>query len=220
MRYGRPLRSTWLRYQQAPRLRRIVEQLAQVAPHDPERKRLLNRMVEIWANPWSADAALLDRVLYWLGESSGPVLECGSGVSTLVLAAGVSGTTRRLVSLEHDTKWAERVSKALPKDTRADLDILVRPLVSHGEYDWYDVDESSIPGSIGFVFCDGPPGSTRGGRRGLEPVLQDRLAPGAVVLFDDTRRPTEHEIVERCCARLPADVIEDSPRHTAIRVSA
>lgn len=177
-------------------------------------------MVDLWGNPWSVDAPLLDRILYWLAESAGPVLECGSGVSTLAMAAGLSGTPRRLLTLEDDIRWAERVRKSLPRDMRPDLDLLVRPLVNHGGYDWYDVDETSIPGSIGFVFCDGPPGSTRGGRRGLEPLLLDRLAPGAIVLFDDTYRPTEREIVGRCCARLPADLIEDSPRHTTIRVSA
>jgi hypothetical protein len=90
--------------------------------------------------------------------------------------------------------------------------------VSWGEYDWYDVDESLLPGSIGFVFCDGPPGITRGGRIGIKRVLQDRLAPGAIVLFDDTSRPREREIVDLCCAELPAELVEDTPKHCTIRV--
>jgi predicted O-methyltransferase YrrM len=180
---------------------------------------LLSKIFRVWANPWGADPAVLESVMRWLDESSGPALECGSGVSTLALAAGVSSTPRRLVSLEHRTEWAERVRKAVPTGMRADLDIIVRPLVDHGEYDWYDVDTTSLPDAIGFVFCDGPPGKTRGGRLGVQRILQERAAPGAVVVFDDTSRPREREILQQCCADLPADLVEDTPTHSAIRVA-
>lgn len=210
--------SQYLRPYRSWQLRRLVARLARGSASDATRQRLLHKVVRAWANPWSANEDLLERLWHWLAESSGPVLECGSGVSTLVLAAGIAPTARRVVSLEHQTAWAERVWDGIPRGLRANVDIVVRPLVSWGEYDWYDVNVSSLPESIGLVFCDGPPGSTRGGRYGITRVLQDRLAPGAVVLFDDTSRPGEREIVELCCAELPADLIEDTPRHSAIRV--
>lgn len=199
-------------------LRRAVARLGRPSLSDKTRRRLLEKIVRLWANPWSADAELLESMLYWLSRSSGPVLECGSGVSTLALVAGVSSTRRPVVSLEHKAKWARRVWKGIPRGMRSHLDIVQRPLVSHGDYEWYDVDPSSLPESIGFVLCDGPPGSTRGGRRGVTEVLRDRLAPGAVVLFDDTDRPGEWGLVQDCCAELPADIIEDAPRHSVLRV--
>ena len=199
-------------------LRRAVARLGTRPLSDKARRRLLDRLVRIWANPWSVDADLLDSMLHWLARTSGPVLECGSGVSTLVLVAGVSSTTRPVVSLEHEAKWAKRVWDAIPRDMRSQLDIVERPLVSHGDFEWYDVDASSLPEAIGFVLCDGPPGSTRGGRRGVTKVLRDRLAPGAVVLFDDTDRPGEWGLVQECCAELTADIIEDAPRHSVLRV--
>jgi hypothetical protein len=44
--------------------------------------------------------------------------------------------------------------------------------------------------------CDGPKGTTRGGRYGLAPVMKDRLAPGCIVLLDDTSREAERAIIE------------------------
>jgi hypothetical protein len=202
------------------RLRRLVARLARTSASDHTRQQLLHKIARTWGNSsWSATEAILDRLLHWVDESSGPVLECGSGVSTLVLVAGVSPATRRLVSLEHQNDWAKRVWDGIPRDMRANLDLVVRPLVSWGEYDWYDMDVTSLPESIGFVFCDGPPGTTRGGRIGIAPVIKDRLAPGAAVLFDDTSRPAEREIVDLCCAELRANLVEDAPRHSVIRVA-
>jgi predicted O-methyltransferase YrrM len=217
---SRGYQSKYLQPYRSWHLRRLVARLARTPASDHTRQRLLHKIARTWGNnSWSATEAILDSLLHWLDESSGPVLECGSGVSTLVLVAGVSPTTRRLVSLEHQSDWAKRVWDGVPRHMRANLEMVVRPLVSWGEYDWYDVDVTSLPESIGFVFCDGPPGNTRGGRIGITPVLRDRLAPGALVLFDDTSRPAEREIVDLCCAELPADLIEDAPRHSTIRVS-
>jgi predicted O-methyltransferase YrrM len=158
-------------------------------------------------------------MLRWLSKSSGSVLECGSGVSTLVLAAALAPTARHLVSLENDAVWERQVRDALPVSLRAGLGIALAPLVNYGDFDWYDLHSAPPQDSIGFVVCDGPPGSTRGGRYGLTRVLGDRLTPGAIVLLDDTCRPDEREIIERWCAELPAYLIEDTPRHSVIQLS-
>jgi predicted O-methyltransferase YrrM len=218
---SRVYRSRNLQPYRSWRLRRLVTRLARTSASDQIRERLVHKIAHTWGNSsWSATEAVLERLLHWLDESSGPVLECGSGVSTLVMVASVSPRARRLVSLEHQRDWAKRVWDGVPRDMRANLDIVVRPLVSWGQYDWYDVDVTSLPESIGFVFCDGPPGTTRGGRIGITRVPKDRLAPGAVVLFDDASRPGEREVVARCCAQLRADLVEDAPRHSVIRVPA
>jgi len=100
--------SQYLRPHRSWQLRRLVARLARASGSDATRQRLLHKVVRAWANPWSANEDLLERLWHWLAESSGPVLECGSGVSTLVLAAGIAPTARRVVSLEHETAWAER----------------------------------------------------------------------------------------------------------------
>src|SRR5688572_6856214 len=61
--------------------------------------RLLTRLVRSWGNEaWSASATLLRALLEWLPRSEGAVLECGSGLSSLVLAAATV-PSRRLISI-------------------------------------------------------------------------------------------------------------------------
>jgi hypothetical protein len=179
---------------------------------------LLQSLVTCWMNPWSVDSYFLAGLLRWYGKTSGPVLECGSGLTTLVLVTAAWTKARPSVSLEDDARWKARIEAALPKQARSWLDCRVVPLVDHGDFDWYDVEAVNMPNRIGLVVCDGPKGTTRGGRYGLAPVMKDRLAPGCVVLLDDSSREAERAIIERWCAELPARVVEVSERYSAIEV--
>ena len=71
------------------------------------------------------------------------------------------------------------------------------PLVEYGEFVWYDPPLAQMPDEFSLVICDGPPGTTKGGRYGLLPVLGDRLRAGATILLDDAGRPAEAELIRR-----------------------
>ena len=71
------------------------------------------------------------------------------------------------------------------------------PLVGYGEFVWYDPPLAQMPDEFSLVICDGPPGTTKGGRYGLLPVLGDRLRAGATILLDDAGRPAEAELIRR-----------------------
>jgi hypothetical protein len=180
---------------------------------------LVARLVRGWENEaWSADVPLLTGLLEWLPRSSGTILECGSGLSTLVLGTLARISGRRVLSLEHDPQWAARVERDLPQDLRATIDVCVTPIRNYGEFDWYSLDGVRLPSDIGFVLCDGPPGSTRGGRYGLGPVLMPLLAPGCIVLLDDTRRASEQDIMNQWCAQFGAAVRDGSSTYHVLEV--
>ncbi|MEP7242476.1 MAG: class I SAM-dependent methyltransferase [Gammaproteobacteria bacterium] len=170
--------------------------------------RLLNQLVRGWGNEaWSAGTPLLQAILDWLPRTKGAIAECGSGLSTLVLATGASQSGRHVYTFEHDADWAGRVESRMPSRLRKSVKLLVTPIRSYGAFDWYSLEGVAAPASIGFVVCDGPPGATRGGRYGLGPVLRSQLAPGCIVLLDDTQRPSESEVVSRWCSEMGASVV-------------
>ena len=75
---------------------------------------LLRQLVRGWSNRWwSANTNLLDAILDWLPKTSGPILECGSGLSTLLLAAAAAQSGRTVISLENNAAWAGRVFSAI-----------------------------------------------------------------------------------------------------------
>jgi hypothetical protein len=202
------------------RLRRALAELeAKFLDGRPPTSALIERLVHAWGNEsWSATAPFLMGMLGWLPRTSGAIVECGSGLSTLVLAAALIRGDRTLLSLEHDRSWAERIGTRLPARTRSFVTVALSPLDSYGSFDWYSLPPAQLPTSIGFVVCDGPPGSTRGGRYGMGPVLKDRLAPGCIVLLDDTHRSEERAILQRWRTELGGEVVEDAPTYSVLRV--
>ena len=182
---------------------------------------VLRRLRHFWSNDgWSAGTEFLEGMLRWLPKTAGTVVECGSGLSTLILAAATAGSARRIISLEHNEDWAVRVRTALPASAGSHSDIALTPIKSYGDFDWYSVDTVERLDAVGFVVCDGPPGSTRGGRYGLGPVLKNVLAPGCLVMLDDAARAAERAVIVRWCRELPAEIVEDTDRYCMMRVGA
>lgn len=148
-----------------------------------------------WGNEsFSASPAYLDAVVEAALDADGPILECGSGLTTLVLATIRRRTGASIWALEDDPEWVRKVRAALHRHRLA-ANVFLAPLRDYGDFDWYEVAPSRLP-KFSLVVCDGPMGSTRGGRLGLLPVLGDRLGSGCVILLDDAGRPDERQVLK------------------------
>jgi len=181
---------------------------------------LLRSLVRAWDNEaWSAQPDLLDCILEWFPRTSGAVVECGSGLSTLLLATLGTVYTRRVYSLEHSEPWAARVRGALPARVAGSLDLITAPLESYGSFEWYARGSWQGIEGIGLAICDGPPGTTPGGRYGMGPLLKSRLRSGCIVVLDDTHRPEEAAIIDRWCRELPATIVQKRQTSTIIKVA-
>jgi predicted O-methyltransferase YrrM len=156
---------------------------------------LLGALADAWANgSWAASPDYLSEAMSRAYRGRGPILECGSGLSTILVAAVTRGTGRPVLSLENSDVWARRVSAELAACGFSHAQVALSPLRSVNGYDWYDA-VGSLPKAITLVLCDGPPGTTRGGRSGLVPECWDCLAPDVVILLDDAARAGEVAIV-------------------------
>jgi len=146
-----------------------------------------------WGNSgWSADDGFLRAITHLVKQSSGPILECGSGLTTILLGILAPGRT---VSLEHTSEWKTIVQEAAARHS-IPVNIQDAPLVDYGEFDWYKL-PTEIPNDIGMVICDGPPSGTRGGRYGLLPAARKLLGQRCMILMDDAERDGERKIIER-----------------------
>jgi len=172
---------------------------------DPE---LLSELVRGWGNSsWSAQFEFLDASLKEARSTPGPILECGSGLSTLLLGAVAQARGMRMWALEHDPTWANRVQSYLHKYRIYSVTVSLAPIRSYGDFDWYSLASlQTLPGKISLVICDGPPGGTRGGRYGLVPVMMDKLSADCTILLDDAAREEERAIADRWGRMLAAPV--------------
>jgi hypothetical protein len=181
---------------------RVWRRSARRLKRDPRGSdRLWSDLVYGWGRGWSAEPAYLEATAAAALAETGPILECGSGLTTIVLAAVARQTGSTVWTLEHDSYWLKVVESELGR-LRLDVNMRLAPLRDYGGFDWYDVDSSALP-TFSLVICDGPPGWTRGGRYGLLPVLGDRLAPGCAILLDDAARPGEQEVLRQWTSRVP-----------------
>lgn len=166
---------------------------------------VLSRLIYGWGNEsWSADDDYVVACIEHASVSIGPILECGSGLSTILV--GLVAKRRGLDHwvLEHTPEWASKVRTCLNRYAIDSVVLCEGPLRDYGEFSWYDPPLESMPDNFGTVICDGPPGSTKGGRYGLAAVMGKRLGPGCVILLDDAGRDEETAIAERWEAELGA----------------
>lgn len=159
---------------------------------------MLNDLIYGWGNEaWSARDELLTGCIEHALASNGSILECGSGLTTVLLGVIAKQQGHSHLVLEHKPEWAKKVQKYL---TSYGLNSVVctSPLKDYGEYCWYDISFVRLPdGFFSLVVCDGPPSRNKGGRYGLAPIMGGRLNPGCIILLDDAGRRAELETAQR-----------------------
>lgn len=157
-----------------------------------------------WGNEgMSAQEEYLTAVVANAMTTKGPILECGSGLSTVILRLIAERRHLDVWSLEEDSEYASQVAARMAR-LHAASRIVHSPLTGYGEYDWYAL-PPDLPTGFTLVVCDGPSQRCRGGRYGLVPLMLDRLAPGCTILLDDAMRVTEQMILMRWTKHLGSE---------------
>jgi predicted O-methyltransferase YrrM len=159
---------------------------------------------------WAASPDLLRFLLTTiLREQPRLIVECGSGVSTLVMAYALERVDGgRVIALEH-LEEHHRLTTALVEQhgLAHRVDLRLAPLtdveVDGVTYPWYD--PVALPDqTVDLLLVDGPPGKEHPhARLPALPLFHDRLADDAIVVLDDHRRDEEQEIVRRWQERYP-----------------
>ncbi len=190
----RPARSALLSYL----FRQAMQDLARLQPGEMPSRELLKKLRLGWDNQgWDAKLDYFEEIAKRAVATEGPILECGSGLTTLVLGYLAGRRKVETWSLEHNADWHRRVSNALERHHVPGVNLCFSPLRDYERFNWYDPPLAKMPAKFSLVICDGPPDLAHGGRYGLLPILSNRLEPGAVVLFDDAREPGQPEVLRR-----------------------
>lgn len=166
---------------------------------------VISDLVYGWGNAdWSGQDEYLRECVKHALVSKGPILECGSGLTTVLLGVIAQRVGTKLWSLEHLPTWGERVRQCLRRYGITSVELCTEPLKNYGGFDWYAAPLASMPIDFALVICDGPPSATRGGRYGLVSVMKRSLAPGCIILLDDAEREQEQAVARRWLLELPS----------------
>jgi len=175
-----------------------VKRLTAAAENGAPRADVLAELERAWGEDgFRAVGGYLEEVARFATEVRGPVLEIGSGLTTLILGALVARRGIPVWTLEHHPEYFAHTQELLKRVGLSNVHLTLAPLRDYGDFCWYDAPLDVLPRDFSLVIADGPPGDVKGGRFGLLPVLRSHFAPGVVVLLDDAERGREQAVLEK-----------------------
>lgn len=135
-----------------------------------------NEAFQYGGNSWAADAGVLAVVTGVARKCRGPVIETGSGLSSVFMAAA---TDQPVYSLEHVQHYATQTLAWAEEAGVSNVGMCCAPLKDF----WYDIDLFPLPTKFALGFCDGPP-RLYGTRMKFFDVLAQRCE---VIVVDDIK---------------------------------
>ncbi len=163
---------------------------------------------------WSATPEFLSIISeHCLSASPETIVECSSGITTLVLSrcCQMSARNAHVYSLENGRQYVEQTQKHIRDFTLQDYSSvlhapLVDTLVERENFQWYETSAlKQIVNRIDCLVIDGPPGFIqKQSRYPALPQLFSLLAEKAVIFLDDAARDDEKALVKRWQNDFPA----------------
>jgi predicted O-methyltransferase YrrM len=156
------------------------------------------------------------------------IVELGSGISTLVIAAWLRESGQgRVISLDHEASWADKTTSYLKQAGLMDIaEVWTTPLVpaeSMGHVtNWYDISNCKWPvDSIDMLIVDGPPAWACGRNLARLPAVQmlkDHISNDGCILLDDAHRNGEIDILRMWMSQLPTFKLEVAATATGFAI--
>lgn len=144
------------------------------------------------------------------------IVECSSGVSTVVLARALQLNGKgHVFSLEHDPVFAQKTRDNLARMDLSDwATVIDAPLVEQnilGEtWPWYSIEKLPASLSVNMLVIDGPPATTgKMARYPALPMLRSLLANRCTIFLDDADRSDEQAAVKQWLAQLEGFTLEE-----------
>lgn len=141
-------------------------------------------LYNVWNNNWALVPEALLACTLLARNAKGPILDCGSGLSSLCMAAA---TERPVIALEQSPDWAFKIRRLAGEHGLTNL------TVHESAVDGWYIDCPQHDYAV--VVIDGPAGDDK--RSG---AFQNPWIHAAVVVVDDVKRAYSRKSVEDYCA--------------------
>lgn len=137
------------------------------------------------------------------------IVELGSGLSTVILAAALKETgSGKLLSIEHEQRYFDQTASLLLENGLNDwVELVLCPLapriINREKFIWYSLTVEDIQGFLGgeevdLLLVDGPPGKIHPlARFPAYPFFKKFMAQDGLVVLDDCARASEKKIMEK-----------------------
>ena len=180
------------------RLDAALRRLSSVPTNETPSRDILVELGRGWGDDgFRAVGGYLEEVARRAAETQGPVLEIGSGLTTLLLGALLGRRDIPVWTLEHHPEFFRQTEAKLKRYGLTNVHLTLAPLRDYGGFCWYDPPLDALPNDFRLVVADGPPGDVKGGRFGLLPLVRPHFAPEVIILLDDAEREQETAVLRK-----------------------
>ena len=181
------VRSRAAAYTRQYRLDRAIRAAREISPATPPDE-VVADICETWGDPTlAAFDGYLRAALLESQKATGHILQCGTDLTTLLLAIQVEHRDVRLWTIESNAHAANVFRSWLTQYELAHAHVIVAPANVKAEGAGYILDATRLPGPFGLVLCDASNASPGNARR-LLPAIEEKLASNAVALVRNVRR--------------------------------
>jgi len=157
-----------------------------------------------WGNEgFSADLRYVDESTRLAQRCDGPILECGTGLTTLICGVVAEQRAIELWSFDQDKAWLDAVGHVLSAN-QLKPKLHFGPLRQVSDHAWYDIAGIHFPRRFGLVICDGPFVTPawrtpifENWRFGVVPALESAGSGFEVLLLDDADEPRASAVLRR-----------------------
>jgi hypothetical protein len=181
-----------------PRLDAAMERLA-IGDSSQE---TFNDIFKYYNSGFCAGPKMMREIYLSCQNAKGPILEVGSGITSIIAGLAVKHTGQMVYSLEHDIEWFGLVRNFINMWKVKGVSVIYAPLKEHpGLVDsgtkkptlWYDAFDN-LPEKFDLAIIDGPP--RRYGREGIYQLALDRIKD-AKWIVDDMDDATQLAMVKK-----------------------
>jgi len=144
----------------------------------------------------SAEDPYVTAVLTSAATIEGPILQCGAGPMTLLLALVMQRRSDYLWTLEHNPSWAQCLRSLMARYDIRSGNLLQAPAEAFGDHIWYVLDTKQLPREFGLVLCDAS-NVLPTGLRGVVRRLDKQLSQRCVLLVRNSTRPKDLDFASK-----------------------
>lgn len=181
------------RFLQDRKMKAVIKRMLRLPPDQLPKREEIESLATAWGEDgFRAAGGFLEEVAHRAITTKGPILEIGSGLTTILLGILAIRRGVEVWTLEHSKEYFDQTSEYLHRLGIPKGNFVLAPLTDHGDFEWYaPPDQETMPRNFRLIIADGPPGNTKGGRYGLLPVMRSHIDHDGVILLDDAERPKE-----------------------------
>lgn len=150
--------------------------------------------------PYALPANGLLELYEQASRARGHILECGTGLSTIIIGLALKGSHYQLYSLEHDIEWLNKTATWLKRYNITNVNLIYAPLHPFKDGNWYGIYPQDLPENIDIILLDGPPRSVSKREIAWDNIKQ-LLYDARVIIIDDCEDDKKQEYQEKAIDR-------------------